>query len=169
MTHNITTLSKLRYLTIHLKYSKTDPLRKGIDVFIGCSGTPLCGACATWDLIQSHQANWGSPTAPFFQLYGWPLTRAIMVGHMKGLLARLGFNPSFYSGHSLHTGEATTATMAGLRDWEIKSLGQWKSNTYQTYTRETIDMKVNCVSENGPCSKINHLQLQLPLPSEGQV
>ena len=36
------------------------------------------------------------------------------------------------------------ATTAGLRDWEIKSLGCWKSNPYQTYIRETTDMKIKC-------------------------
>ena len=68
----------------------------------------------------------------------------VMVSHIKGLLTRLGLNPSLYSGHSLCIGGATTAAMAGLRDWEIKSLGCWKSNTYQTYIRERKDMKVNC-------------------------
>ena len=104
VTHNITAWSKLQYITIHLKYSKTDPLRQGVDVIFGCSGTHVCGSCATWFLIQSHQANQTSPTAPFFQLYGQPLSRAIMVGHIKVLLARLGLNPSLYSRHSLHIG-----------------------------------------------------------------
>ena len=39
------------------------------------------------------------------------LSRDIMVSHIKGLLAKLGLYPSFYSRHSLHTGGATTATM----------------------------------------------------------
>ena len=28
------------------------------------------------------------------------------------------------------------ATAASLGDWEIKSIGHWKSNTYQTYIKE---------------------------------
>ena len=113
----------LRYITIHLKSSKTDPFGQGIDVIIGCSSTQVCGACAAWDLIQSHQLKQASPVQPFFQLSGQPLSRDVVVGHIKGLLAKLGLNPSLYSGHSLHIRGATTAATAGLRDWEIKSLG----------------------------------------------
>ena len=112
-------------------------------MIIGCSGTQVCGACTTWDLIQSHWVKWASPTAPFFQVSCQPLFRDIMVGHIKGLLAKLGLKP-FYSGHSLCIGGAATATTASLRDWEIKSLGCWKSNTYWTYIREMMDMKVDC-------------------------
>ena len=143
--HNITTQSTLQYVTVHLKSSKTDPFGQGINVIIGCSGTQVCDACTVWDLIQVHWANWASPTAPFFQLYGQTLSRTVMVGHIKGLLTRLGLNPSLYNGHSLCIGGATTAAKASLRDWKIKSLGCWKSNTYQTYIREMTDMKVDCV------------------------
>ena len=113
-------------------------------MIIGCSGTQVCGVCTGWNLIQSHWVKWASPAAPFFQLSGQPLSRDVMVGHIKGLLAKLGLNPSSYSRHSLHIGGATTAAAAGLRDWEIKSLGCWKISTYQTYIREMTDMKANC-------------------------
>ena len=113
-------------------------------MIIGCSGTQVCCACAAWDLIQSHWVKQTSPAAPFFQLSGQPLSRDMMVGHIKGLLAKLGLISSSYSGHSLHIGGATTATTASLRDWEIKSLGCRKSNTYWMYIREMTDMKDNC-------------------------
>ena len=144
VTPILTAQSELRYVTIHLKTSKTDPFGQGMDVIIGCSGTQVCGACAAWDLIQSHQVKQASHAAPFFQLSGWPLSRDMMVGHIKGLLAKLGLNPSSYSRHSLHTGGVNTATTVSLRDWEIKSLGCWKSNTYWMYIREMTGMKANC-------------------------
>ena len=159
VTPSLTTQSELRYVTIHLKTSKTDPFRWGIDVIIGCSGTQVCGACTAWDLIQSHWVKQASPAAPFFQLSGQPLSRDVMVGHIKGLLAKLGLNPSSYSGHSLHIGGATTATPAGLRDWEIKSLGHWKSNTYQTYIREMMDMKADCARRMAHAPASSSLQL----------
>ena len=141
---SLTTQLKLRYVTIHLKTSKRDPFGQGINVIIGCSSTKVCSTCTAWDLIQSHWVKWASPAAPFFQLSGWPLSRDVMVGHIKGLLAKLGLNPSSYSGHSVHIGGATTATTVGLRDWEIKSLWHWKSNIYWTYIREMTYMKTNC-------------------------
>ena len=139
-----TAQAELKYVTIHLTVSKTDPFGQGVDVIIGCSGTQVCRACSAWDLIQSNQAKQASPTAPCFQLSGQPLSRGMMVGYIKGLLAKLGLNPSLYSGHIICTGGVTTSTAAGLRDWEINSLGHWKSNTYWAYIRETTDMKINC-------------------------
>ena len=130
VTPSLTAQAELQYITILLKVSKTDAFGQGIDVIIGCSGTQLCGACSAWDLIQSHWAKQASLTVPFFQLSGEPLLRSMIVGHIKGLLAKLGLNPSLYSGHSMHIRGVTTATTASLRDLEIKSLGCWKSNTY---------------------------------------
>ena len=115
VTPSLTTQSELRYITIHLKSSKTDPFRWGVNVIIGCSGTQVCIVCAAWDLIQSYQVKQASPAALFFQLSGQPLSRDVMVGHIKGLLAKLGLNPSFYGWHSLHIGGATSAATAGLR------------------------------------------------------
>ena len=118
-------------------------------MIIGCSGTQVCGACTAWDFIQSHWVKQASPTTLFFQLAGQPLSRDIMTSHIKGLLAKLGLNPAFYSRHSLCIGGATTAAMASLRDWEIKSLGHWKGNTYWTYIREMTDMKVDGAKRMG--------------------
>ena len=144
ITPSFTAQAELQYITIHLKVSKTDPFVQGVDVIIGCSGTQVCGACSAWDLIQSHWAKQASPTVLFFQLSGQPLSRGMMVSCIKGILAKLGLNPSLFSGYSMNIGRVTMATVAGLRDWEIRSLGHWKSNTYQTYIRETTDMKINC-------------------------
>ena len=91
MTPNLTTQSELWYITIHLKISKTGPFGQGIDVIIGCSSTQICGACAMWDLIQSHQVKWASPTAPSFLLSGWLLSRHVTVGHAP---ASITFNYS---------------------------------------------------------------------------
>ena len=102
MTASLTTQAELWYVTVHLNISKTDPFGQGFNMIIGCSGTQVCGACAVWDLMQSHWAKQASPMAPFFQLSGQPLLREMMVGPIKGLLAKLGLTPSHYSGHSMH-------------------------------------------------------------------
>ena len=164
VSHSITTQLTLQYVTVHLKSSKTGPFGQGINMIIGCSGTQICGVCATWDLIWAHWANRASPTAPFFQLYDQPISRTIMVTHIKGLLTRLGLNPSLYSRHSLHIGGATTAAVASLRYWEIKSLGHWKNNTYQTYIREMMDMKVNCVRRMAHALASNAFNYSFPYP-----
>ena len=73
MSHNITTQSTLQYVTVHLKSSKTDPFRQCINVIIGCSGTQVCGVCATSDLIQVHWENWASPNSTLLPTI-WPTT-----------------------------------------------------------------------------------------------
>ena len=146
VTPSLTSQAELQYITIHLKVSKTDPFGQGVDVIIGCSGTQVCGACSAWDLIKSHWAKQASSTPPFFQLLGQPVSRSMMVSHIKGLLTKLGLNLSLYSQHGMCIWGAATAAMAVLMDWEIKSLGHWKSNTHWTYIRETTDMKINCAS-----------------------
>ena len=65
VTPHLTAPGELQHITDHLKVSKTDPFGQGIDVIIGCSGTQVCGACSTWDLIQSHHPNQASPMVPF--------------------------------------------------------------------------------------------------------
>ena len=82
VTPSFTAQGKLQYITIHLKVSKTDPFGQRIDVIIACSGTQVGRACSAWDLIQSHYAKQASPTMPFFQLSGQPLSRSMMVGYI---------------------------------------------------------------------------------------
>ena len=123
---------------------RQDPFGQGVNVIVGCLGTKVCRASSAWDLIQFQWARQASPTVSFFQLSGQPLSRGMMVGHIKGLLAKLGLNSSLYIGYSLCIRGAMMAASASLRDWEIKSLGHCKNNTYQTYIRETTDMKINC-------------------------
>ena len=164
VTSSLTTQAELQYVTIHLKVSKTDPFGQGVNVIMGCSGTLVCGACSAWDLIQSYWAKQATPTVTFFQLSGQPLSRGMMVGHIKGLLAKLGLNPSPYSGHSMHIRGVTTVTTASLWDWEIKPLGCWKSNIYQTYIRETTDMKINCASRMACTPASITFNYSLPYP-----
>ena len=71
--------------------------------------------------------------APFLQVDGRALDRLTLVDHIKATAAKLGLDPSRYSGHSLHIGGATSAAQAGLSQWQIKLLGQWNSQAYQLY------------------------------------
>ena len=101
ITPSLTAQAELQYLTIHLKVNKTEPFGQEVDMITACSGTQVCGACSAWDLMESHWAKQASPAVLFFQLSGQPLSRGMMVGHIKGLVAKLGLNPSLYSGHSM--------------------------------------------------------------------
>ena len=104
VTPSLTAQAELQYITIHLKVGKSDLFGQGVNMIIGCSDTQVCGACSAWDLLQSYWTKQASPTVQFFQLSGQPLSRGMMVGHIKGLLAKLVLNPSLYCGHSMCIG-----------------------------------------------------------------
>ena len=54
------------------------------------------------------------------------LTRQHLVTFVSHLLRLVGVDPTAYSGHSFRIGGATSASLAGLTDYEIQMLGRWK-------------------------------------------
>ena len=45
----------LHYVCILLSSSKMDPFHQGCPIIISCTGTPVCGACEAWHILQEHQ------------------------------------------------------------------------------------------------------------------
>lgn len=132
----------LAYMTYKVSKSKTQP--HGFSVYIGCSGTSVCAVCSMKQYLELRMAkqmvyHWD----PLFQfddstiLYKESLNKFI-----KSVAAHLGWDPSKFSSHSLRAGCATTAGVAGLRDWEIKQLGGWASNAYTGYIRQSDTHKL---------------------------
>ena len=117
---------------IHLKQSKTDKERKGIDVFLGASGDELCPVAA----LTAYLAIRGQSGGPFFRFQdGKPLTKTRFTQNVREALAALGLQEQSYTGHSFRIGAATTAAEAGIEDVIIKALGRWNSEAYQTYVK----------------------------------
>ena len=57
---------------VRLKLSKTDPFRKGVDVFVGRTGNDLCPVAA----MLAYMVQRGKGPSPFFRFQdGGPLTR----------------------------------------------------------------------------------------------
>ena len=113
----------LHFVHIKLSGSKTKPFQLGCPIIIGCTGTAVYGACKAWHIIQSHRCTWTPPDAPFLQVDGRALDHLMLVNHIKATAAKLGLNPSRYSGHNLCIGGATSTAQAGLSQWQIKLLG----------------------------------------------
>ena len=83
-------LQSPRILKIHLKSSKTDPFRVGVNVFVGRTGNSLCPV--TTVLYVSYMVVRGSDSMPFFRFgYGKPLTRARFVTKVEALPQRVHF------------------------------------------------------------------------------
>lgn len=110
-------------LVLHLRRSKTDQAGRGRKIGIPFGRTRWCPV--------QHLSEWlsdaGIEEGPIFR-------RIDRHGHVapgrlsgeavsiivKKRVAVAGFNPEFYSGHSLRAGLATSAAMAGASLWKIR-------------------------------------------------
>ena len=63
------------------------------------------------------------------------LTRERFVAKLRQALAAAGIEAKRYAGHSFRIGAATTASLCGLQDSLIKTLGRWESSAYTVYIR----------------------------------
>ena len=53
---------------------------------------------------------------------------------MLAALVLAGIDASAYNGHSFHIGAVTTAAASGVSDSQIKTLGRWSSDAFQSYS-----------------------------------
>ena len=114
---------------VHLKQSKTDPFRHGVDIFLGRTDAALCPVAA----ILAYCAIRPAIASPFFVFEdGSPLTRERLVAAVRSALSHAGVNTAHYSGHSFRV---VAATRAGLQEATIKMLGRWESSAYERYVR----------------------------------
>lgn len=94
---------------LRIKQSKTDPFRKGIDIFLGSTGMDICPVQA---IIQYLCIRNPDPGPLFMPAYpGLPRC----------------------NGHSFRIGAATTAAQQGLQDSLIQTLGRWCSDAFKIY------------------------------------
>ena len=130
----------MEYLTVHIKRSKTDQRGQGVTLYTGHSGHRVCAVCA----MKKNLAIRGRPVssaAPLFQLAdSSPVTKAGLLTFVSHLLRLIGIDPSQYSGHSFRIGGATSASLAGLSDYEIKLIGRWNSDCYRRYIRSPLNL-----------------------------
>ena len=114
-------------ISIHLKQSKTDPFRHGVDIYLGRTDSALCPVVA----ILAYVAIRPKIPGPFFMFRdGSPLTRDKLVTALRKALTEVGVDQSGFLGHSFRIGAATSPARAGSL---IKMLGRWESEAYQRY------------------------------------
>ena len=122
--------------TLQLKVSKTDPFRRGVSINYFSTGRLICPLQCMLALLHTRSTMGAQPRDPLFTTIGGsPLTRAFFIDKLMNLLSRLGYNPSFYSGHSFRVGAATSAAEANIPDHMIRTLGRWNSDCYTRYIR----------------------------------
>jgi hypothetical protein len=125
-----------KYMSVHLKKSKTDYTSDGVTIFIGCSGNVVCGYCAMSDYLNEVEPCGDPESYPLFvTAVGRALRKDYFVSVVCLALGLAGFNPANFSGHSFRAGAATTAGDLGFEDYELKMLGRWSSSAYTVYLR----------------------------------
>ncbi len=84
-------------IKIRIKASKTDPFRKGVDIFLGRTGTDLCPVTALLNYLCAR----GSSQGPLFVFAdGKLLSRSQFVDRLRKGLREAGIDPTTYCSHS---------------------------------------------------------------------
>ena len=120
-------------LKLKIKQSKTDPFRRGVDIYLGATGTTLCPIKAILPYLALRPNHHNGPLFIFED--GRSLTHQHFSSILDNLLSRLGFDTTQYNTHSFRIGAATTAAQANIPHTSIQMLGRWKSNAYQMYIK----------------------------------
>ena len=122
--------------TLHLRTSKTDPFRQGVDIRI-CKNKTLCPVEAMLAYLKLRYRKNDMPSSPLFVNHNnIAITREEFLVQVKHVLMKAGFDDSKYCGHSFRIGAATTAARAGVEDHMIQALGRW-SSSYTTDISES--------------------------------
>ncbi len=119
-------------IRITIKQSKTDPYRKGVQIFIGRSFASICPVRS----MVTYLAARGPSHGPLFlHANSSPLSRQSLVRKVRSALTTAGINAQAYSGHSFRIGAASTAAAKGVEDALIQILGRWESTAYMRYVK----------------------------------
>ena len=117
---------------VRIKASKTDPFRKGVNLYLGKTGSSLCPVAA----ILSYLCVRGTGPGPLFKYGdGRYLTRSRFVDSIRSVLQQAGIDQSLYCSHSFRIDAATTAAAKGIEDSLIQTLGRWQSSAYLRYVK----------------------------------
>ena len=135
-----------RGFMLKIKFSKTNQYKeRTCDIPLPYfSDNPLCPATAIALLLTQSSLS-KSPEAPLFCLPNGPLTAEGFVTLLREKLRSLGLSEKEYTGHSFRRGGATAYFAAGVPGEIIKTIGDWKSQTYQIYCEISNNVKFEMV------------------------
>ena len=99
-------------VTLHLKASKTDPFREGVDIHLFSSGASVCPVISLDRYVEFRNKTFerNNDKEPFFVMeIGRALTKDYFIYSLKRILTSLGYNSDMHNGHSFRIGASTTA------------------------------------------------------------
>ncbi|MGH7238573.1 MAG: hypothetical protein ACREHG_00755 [Candidatus Saccharimonadales bacterium] len=130
---------QIKQLIVHLKASKTDPFRQGIDITIATPET-IKAVC---DYIHRTTAQHLQHKSPFFSTTkGQAINRFWFMRRVNDLLQRCGYDIDQYSSHSFRKGGAVSLQNMGVEDSLIRTMGRWKSQAFHLYLRHPINESI---------------------------
>lgn len=121
---NVSDLDFVRHgLMVNLRHSKTDQSGEGRKIGIPHGRTKHCPVKAVETWLQRSSLSEGAIFSPINRHSHKALQR--LSGEAVSLIIReriikAGINPDGYSGHSLRSGFATSAAIAGVATWRIR-------------------------------------------------
>ncbi len=119
-------------LEVTIKASKTDPYRKGVDIYVGRAPGGLYPVAAVTD----YMVRCGPQPGPFVTFEsGRYLTRERLMKAIREALTAMGLDYSLFAGHSFRIGAVTVAAQDGVQEYFIKMMGRWASTAYLCYIR----------------------------------
>ena len=122
---------------MHLKHSKGDRLREGVNLFLAKNSSPICPVAALTHYLHIGQ-QFGlvfHPDAPLFMdSDSQPVRTATFTDKLRHHSALCGIRTNI-APHSLRIGAATTPWRAGFSDSQIQFMGRWKSLSFKKYLR----------------------------------
>ena len=121
------------HATLHLKSSKTDPFRLGINIFLFATGSSVCPVSLLKKFIEMRNCSTTDKDPLFILDNGLGLTRSYFFQHLRIILSTLGFNSDLFNGHSFRIGAATTTAENKVEYHLIQRLRRWVSQSYVRY------------------------------------
>ena len=128
------------------------------------SSIKICPVSCMMEYMSHRESTVRPPQhASLFVENGTELTKNRFNYIIKQTMLAAGYNSNQFSTHSLRSGVATTAACNNFSDWELKKLGGWATNTYQSYIHINPRNKRNFTHKShapviwakiGPCFQI---------------
>lgn len=129
---DVTINSKEKTVMIRISRSKTDQEGRGSVIILRSTGTDLCPFQSMLRFLNIRPKVSG----PLFCHFGGaPLTRYQFSAILQKAVNIVGLEGKGYKSHSFRIGAATSASVNGLSDEEIKILGRWRSGIVSSYIR----------------------------------
>ena len=126
-------------MTIRLAKSKTDPNGHGVDIHIGPAIPPYCAVSALLAYLVASPADSSADSPLLTRQCGRPLTRQFFTDEVRRLLLQTGVSTAgHYASHSFRIGAASSAAMANVPEWLIRSMGRWRSDCVLRYIRRSV-------------------------------